>query len=339
MVMHVALTHVTTYDCDRPVTLGPQIIRLRPAPHCPARIISYALRIAPEQHFLNWQQDPQANFLARVQIPEETRTFRIAVDLVIEMAVVNPFDYFLEPDAETVPFSYEPWLLKDLAPYLETQAPGPRLTAWLGTVRQDETPTNDFLVALNQRLKEDIGYIIRMEPGIQTCEETLESGCGSCRDSGWLLVQILRHLGYAARFVSVYLIQLKPDVKSLDGPSGADEDFTDLHAWAEVYLPGAGWIGLDPTSGLFAGEGHIPLACTPDPQSAAPITGTASDANVDFSFDMKVERILETARVTKPYTEAQWSEIHALGKHVDETLKKRRRSADHGRRTDICFNR
>ena len=322
MVMHVALTHVTAYDYDRPVELGPQIIRLRPAPHCPARVISYALRITPEQHFLNWQQDPQANFLARVQIPEETRTFRIAVDLVIEMAVVNPFDYFLEPDAETVPFAYEPWLLKDLAPYLETQAPGPRLAAWLGTVRQDETPTNDFLVALNQRLKKDIGYIIRMEPGIQTCEETLESGCGSCRDSGWLLVQILRHLGYAARFVSGYLIQLKPDVKSLDGPSGTDEDFTDLHAWAEVYLPGAGWIGLDPTSGLFAGEGHIPLACTPDPQSAAPITGTASDAKVDFSFDMKVERILETARVTKPYSETQWAAIDALGKRVDEALKK-----------------
>jgi uncharacterized protein (DUF2126 family) len=236
------------------------------------------------------------------------------------MTIINPFDFFLAPYAETVPFQYEPQLAKELGPYLEIKERGPRLLEWLASVDRSSQPTVPFLVNLNRRVRQEIDYVIRMEPGVQTCEETLALRKASCRDSGWLLVQILRHLGLAARFVSGYLIQLVADVSALDGPSGPTVDFTDLHAWAEVFIPGAGWLGLDPTSGLFAGEGHIPLACTPDPVSAAPVTGAADQSEVDFQFQMQVTRIHEDPRVTKPYTKEQWQAIDMLGHAVDADL-------------------
>ncbi|MBP2298515.1 transglutaminase family protein [Azospirillum picis] len=321
MAIHVALNHKTIYRYDRLVSLGPQIIRLRPAPHCRTPILSYSLKVSPKQHFLNWQQDPQSNFQARFVFPEKTREFIVEVDLVAEIAAINPFDFFLEEKAGHIPFSYDEWLQRELRPYLETEEPGPELAGYLAAIPREKTPTIDFLVAVNQRLQQDIGYLIRMEPGIQTCEETLTKRSGSCRDTAWLLVQILRNLGLAARFVSGYLIQLTADQKALDGPSGPESDFTDLHAWTEVFLPGAGWVGLDPTSGLLAGEGHIPLACTPDASSAAPISGMVDEAEVDFTHEMSVTRIYEAPRVTKPYSAQQWAAIEALGHRVDEDLK------------------
>ncbi|MBO9514836.1 MAG: transglutaminase family protein [Variovorax sp.] len=320
MSIHAALHHVTHYRYDRPVQLGPQVIRLRPAPHCRSNVISYSLRVEPAQHFINWQQDPFANYLARLVFPEKTRAFKVTVDLVVEMAVYNPFDFFLEPQAEQFPFEYTEAQAQELAPYLVADAPTPLVQAYLDRIDRHGQRTIDFLVQLNQQVHQDVGYLIRMEPGVQTPEETLAKASGSCRDSGWLLVQLLRHCGLAARFVSGYLIQLTPDVKSLDGPSGTTVDFTDLHAWCEVYLPGAGWIGLDATSGLLAGEGHIPLACTPTPSSAAPIEGLVDDAEVEFGHEMKVTRIYESPRVTKPYTEAQWAGVLALGEAVDRRL-------------------
>ncbi|MGA2052936.1 MAG: transglutaminase family protein [Opitutales bacterium] len=321
MAIHAALYHRTHYRYDRPVVLSPQIIRLRPAAHARTHILSYSLRIHPEGYFINWQQDPHGNYLARVVFPEPVTEFKVEVDLVAEMAVHNPFDFFVEPYADNFPFEYEPGLKAELAPYLPTTADGPKLREFLATI--DRTPKNtvSFLVELNSRLREVVDYVIRLEPGVQTPEETLALHKGSCRDSAWLLVETLRHLGLAARFVSGYLIQLTADIKSLDGPSGTDKDFTDLHAWCEVFIPGAGWVGFDATSGLLAGEGHIPLACTPAPGSAAPISGAVSKAETEFDFYMEVRRLHETPRVTKPYTEEQWQTIEALGHKIDDVFR------------------
>jgi uncharacterized protein (DUF2126 family) len=323
MAITVALHHRTSYRYDRPITLGAQTVRLRPAPHCRTPVPSYSLKIEPAKHFINWQQDPQGNYLARLVFPEPTSTFSVQVDLVAELSVFNPFDFFLEPAAEKFPFAYEPALAVELAPYLRKDPATPKFASFLQSLDLTAKPTIDFIVALNLRVNQAVRYIIRLEPGVQTPEETLASGSGSCRDSCWLLVQTFRHLGLAARFVSGYLIQLRADVKSLDGPSGATEDFTDLHAWCEVYLPGAGWIGLDPTSGLFAGEGHLPLACSPEPSSAAPITGAVEKSTSTFEYAMKVTRLVEAPRVTFPYTDEAWAKINALGEKIDETLKKR----------------
>ncbi|MFH1153118.1 MAG: transglutaminase family protein [Pseudomonadota bacterium] len=322
MAIQVALHHKTDYVYDRKILLGSQVVRLRPAPHCRTPILSYSQTINPEEHFINWQQDPFSNYLARLNFPEKTDHFSIVVDLVAEMVIINPFDFFLEPYAEQFPFAYPPELAKDLKPFLQAEPAGKRLGEYIASIDRTRVNTNDFLVTVNQTLQRAIRYNIRMEPNVQTCEETLTRLSGSCRDSAWLLVQILRHMGLAARFVSGYLIQLAADVKSLEGPSGPEKDFTDLHAWAEVFLPGAGWIGLDATSGLLAGEGHIPLACTPDPRSAAPVTGLLEKCEVKFSHTMTVTRIHEDPRSTMPYPQEIWTEIEALGYRVDETIQK-----------------
>ncbi len=325
MTIRIALYHETVYRYDRSINLGPQEIRLRPAAHCRTPIESYSLRVTPAKHFINWQQDPYGNFLARLVFPEKTREFKIVIDLVADMTVINPFDFFLEAYAESFPFAYPDGLRRELAPFLECDPLTPRVQAWLDKFRRErlvgDVVTVDMLVDLNQRLQNAVSYIVRMEPGVQTPEETLEKGSGSCRDSGWLLVHILRHLGLAARFVSGYLVQLTADVRPLDGPAGPEKDFTDLHAWAEVFLPGAGWVGLDPTSGLLAGEGHIPLAATALPSSAAPVTGLLDPCETEFSVRMEVTRVHEDPRVTKPFTEPQWERVLALGDKIDKQLE------------------
>ena len=320
MSIHVAIHHRTHYAFDRLVTLAPHVLRLRPAPHSRTPIEAYSLRVKPEKQFLNWQQDPFGNFLARLVFNEPTRELDITVDLIADLTVINPFDFFLEASAEEYPFTYEKQLARELGPYFEVRERGPRLAKWLEGVDLRRRRTVDFLVDVNQRLAHDIAYSIRMEPGVQSCEETLDRRIGSCRDTGYLLVEILRHLGLAARFVSGYLVQLTPDEKPIEGPEGPKQDFTDLHAWAEVYVPGAGWIGLDPTSGLFAGEGHIPLAATPDPVSAAPVTGAVDKCEVTFSYENVVKRVSGLVSPVKPYADDTWREILTLGDAVDADL-------------------
>ncbi len=327
MTIRVALNHRTRYRFDRPVRIGPHEIRLRPAPHARTPILSYSLSIVPSGKtapFVNWQQDPFGNWIARLVFPEPGSELEITVDLVADMTVINPFDFFIEAYAENYPFAYTDNLKRELAPYLECDAAGPLLQHWLQNLKQEVLPHQqriiDMLVAVNQRVQADVNYVVRMEPGVQTPEVTLEKHLGSCRDSAWLLVQVLRHLGLAARFASGYLIQLKADQQALDGPSGPEQDFTDLHAWTEVFLPGAGWVGLDPTSGMMAGEGHIPLACTSQHSSAAPVIGATEVCDVHFDHSMSVSRIHEDPRVTQPYAAGQWQAILDLGHYVDQEI-------------------
>ncbi len=323
MSIKVAIHHQTKYEYDKEITIFPHIFRLKPAPHSRTPILAYSFKILPENHFINWQQDPFGNYQARVSFPEKTKFLQIDVEVIAEMVAINPFDFFIEKYADNFPFEYDEILKKELVPYLEISEKGAHLLKLVSEISRESIRMVDFLVALNQKVSQLINYNIRMEPGVQTCEETLERKNGSCRDTAWLLVQIFRHLGLAARFVSGYLIQLKADQKALDGPSGTEIDFTDLHAWAEVYVPGAGWIGLDGTSGLFTGEGHIPLSCTPFPASAAPVTGATEKVDsCKFSFKNEVIRIHEDPRVTKPYSDEQWAAIYALGQKVDEDLEK-----------------
>lgn len=316
------LNHLTRYCYERPISLGMQTIRLRPAPHTRSRIQSYSLNITPKEHFVNWQQDPFGNYLAKVVFPDKVTEFAVEVNMVSETRVFNPFDFFLEDSAKHFPFKYEEGLKEELSPYLEVKEDGPLMEAWIKKNVDIKTKQEmiDFLVDLNHKLHHTLNYTLRMEPGVQGCEETLKLGSGSCRDMSWLLCQILRSLGFATRFASGYLIQLTADLKALDGPSGTTEDFTDLHAWTEIYLPGAGWVGLDATSGLFTGEGHIPLCCTPNPSSAAPISGSLEACESTLEHEMTITRVREEARVTKPYTDAQWKEIDALGQQVDVDL-------------------
>ena len=321
MSIKAAVYHLTHYKYDRPVVLQPQIIRLQPAPSSKTKVLSHSLRVSPSKHFVNLQQDPYGNYLARFVFPEPVTELKIEVDLVADMTVYNPFDFFVEEAATTTPFSYPEDLRGDLSIYMQPEPAGPLLSAFLANIDRRPQNTVDFLVALNASIQRAVRYIVRLEAGVYTPEETLGHQEGSCRDSSWLLVQTLRHLGFAARFVSGYLIQLKPDLVSLDGPPGTDHDFTDLHAWCEVFLPGAGWIGFDPTSGLLTGESHVPLAATPHYRNAAPISGFASFANVEFEFDMKVTRVAEHPRITKPFSDESWERLNALGLQVDADLK------------------
>jgi uncharacterized protein (DUF2126 family) len=322
MSIKAAVYHLTHYKYDRPVYLQPQIIRLQPAPHSKTKVLSYSLKVSPANHFVNVQQDPYGNFLTRFVFPEPVRELKIEVDLIADMTVYNPFDFFVEESAEIWPFQYPEDIRADLSIYMQPEPAGPLLQQFLDGI--DKTPMNtvNFVTAINASIQQHVAYIVRMETGVWTPDETLGNAKGSCRDSSWLLVQTLRNLGFAARFVSGYLIQLKPDLVSLDGPAGTDHDFTDLHAWCEVYLPGAGWVGLDPTSGLLTGESHVPLAATPHYRNAAPISGFASYAEVEFAFDMRVDRVAEHPRITKPFSDDNWNELNSLGKRIDTVLER-----------------
>jgi uncharacterized protein (DUF2126 family)/transglutaminase-like putative cysteine protease len=320
--MRVRVRHESRYTYDEPALLGPQLVRLRPAEHTRARVLSYNLAFTPEGE-VRWQHDPWGNRIARLTFPAEQPSSELAVivDAAFEIRPLNPFDFFVDDRCRELPFSYPDELGRELGPFLASAhaRPGPRLARWLEEVPQRGYIT-DYLVALNQRVADNVRYIIRDEPGIQSSEETLERRSGSCRDSALLLCDALRAHGFAARFVSGYLVQLADEGNIPDMAKGVDRDVVDLHAWCEVYVPGAGWIGLDGTSGLLTGEGHIPLACTVAPALAAPIDGTSSVGAARVSFSVTVARIGHEPRPRRPYTDEAWSAIRAAGRDVDAAL-------------------
>src|SRR5580658_6961206 len=321
MGIQVALSHRSHYQYEKAVVLGPQTIQLRPALHCRTPILSYSLDVTPSEHQLNWQLDPHNNRLARLLFSQKTSEFQVEVNLVADLSPINPFEFLLEPGVEEYPFVYAPDLKRDLQPYLFVDPPGRLLQAFLEGFRGKRSGTVSLLLDLNRRVLGEIGYVTRMAHGVQTSEETLEKRTGSCRDSAWLLVQILRNMGIAARFVSGYLIQLAEEEKPLENAgSGPKEDSADLHAWAEVFLPGAGWIGLDPTSGLLTGEGHIPLVCTPTASQAAPIGGTVEPAGSQFTYSLSVRRLNDARRPSQPLTGEEWKRVRSVAHGVDAEL-------------------
>ena len=293
MSIYVALHHVTHYKYDRPIDLGPQTIRLRPAPHTRTPVLSYSLKVTPANHFVNWQQDPQGNWLARYVFPEKTTELKFEVDFTAQMTVVNPFDFFVEPYADSFPFEYSKDLKTELAPYLETIKPDRLFAKFLDAIPPEAPNTVNFLVDLNRELQKHVRYIIRMEPGVQTPEETLSSAAGSCRDSAWLLIQTFRHLGLAARFVSGYIYSGSPKAQHKGGGH--------THAWTRVYLPDCGWTDFDPTNGIVGNADLIRTACVVDPVQATPLYGSWSGLKRDFlGMDVDVMIQVEASGVELP---------------------------------------
>ncbi|WP_434045180.1 MULTISPECIES: DUF2126 domain-containing protein [Sorangium] len=322
--MRLLIQHRTRYSYPTPAALGPHLIRLRPATHAKAKIESYSLKIDPPID-VRWQQDPYGNHVARVLLPAGERVphLDILVELAVSVRPVNPFDFYLDERVEKVPFAYPAELAQDLAPFLASADPtisrGPLLDEFLAGLPRDGD-TVSLIIALNAAVNRRVKYVIREEAGIWTPEETLGHGRGSCRDSAVLLIAALRSRGLAARFVSGYLMQLTDEGMIPDQPRGVSRDVVDLHAWAEVFLPGAGWIGLDATSGLLCGEGHIPLACTASPALAAPVEGTSDVRASDVRFEMKVGRLGHEPRPTTPYEEPVWQELLSVADRADERL-------------------
>lgn len=281
MGIRVELIHQTRYQYEQPVFLSPQLIRLKPTAHSQAAVESYQLRVEPANHVLHWQQDPFGNGVARVDFSGTVASMTIQVQLIARLEPVNPFDFLIDSYANSFPFAYEDSLRKELTTYLEVTEQGPHLAQWIRQINHHpKRDTLDFLISLNQQVNQAIAYQIRLQAGVQPADVTLRRAMGSCRDSAWLLVQLLRGCGLAARFVSGYLAQVAGKDNGLRNVT----DSLDLHAWAEVYLPGAGWIGLDPTSGMLVTEGHIPLACAPDPAGAAPVSGTTESVETELTY-------------------------------------------------------
>ncbi|MFT8550349.1 MAG: transglutaminase family protein [Acetobacter okinawensis] len=277
MSSHVTLLHRTCYRYDRPVSMGPQTIRLRPMQASRTPIESYGLHISPKGSQLRWERDSCGNDVACVGFSDRLTHFDIEVSLVADMTVYDPLLQTSSDDAcEDLP----------LAHYLNQADCAPEVMDFLADCPKSagEDALEDMM-ALNEAIASRVAYQRRLEPGIWSPEQTLRNGSGSCRDSAWLFVNMARCRGYAARFVSGYLIQSAPTAEGAELLTG------DLHAWTQIFIPERGWMGFDTTSGLLACEGHIPLAVAAMPENAAPVSGLLDRCEATFDVSMQVERL------------------------------------------------
>jgi uncharacterized protein (DUF2126 family) len=312
MSVRVGITHSMLRRFERPVLLSTHWLRLRPAPQTRARITAYSLAVQGGPHYLNWVRDPFENYLARLDVSEPVSTLGLELDLIAELEPINPFDFLSEPDAAQHPFAYPPQLRKELASYLQVTAPGPRCQAWLETLDRAPASTVERLDEVNRRVHAAHGLTATAVPGPVDLEAFLERRTGSCWDAAWLLTLSLRHLGLAARFACGYRIVLAKE--------SGDQDAVSLHTWSEAYIPGAGWIGLDPEAGVFTTEGYIPLACAPDPLHVVPFVGEREAGEKMEGEALRVRR-LDPLDASWPFTDAQWADVQALGHVVERDLE------------------
>ncbi|MGI9212205.1 MAG: transglutaminase family protein, partial [Methylococcaceae bacterium] len=316
----VALLHhiEQTYGSRR--TVPTHWLRVRPAPHTRPDITAYTIKVTSEPHFLNWVRDPFENYIARLDLPEPVASLGLTVELLADLTPINPFDFLTEPEAAHYPFDYSEQTRKELAPYLNMPPPGSRLTAWLKRLDRSPGYIVEVLSRINKTVHEQVKRLgldwSPAFPGMESStvggialEEVLISGGFSPWQAAWLLTLTCRHLGLAARFTSGYRIFL--------GVSKESSDTASLHAWCEVFIPGAGWVGLDPSAGVHTHEGYIPLASTPEPTRALPLTGL--DTRYPLHHTVKVKRLLAMP-TPNPYTEAQWADLNASGRRVNELL-------------------
>jgi len=308
MGIRIALRHRIEQHFSRPVRLSTHWLRLRPAPVTQRAVTAYSLKIDADPHFINWVRDPFENFLARLDLPEAVPRLGLDLELIADLEPQNPFDFLVEPYAANYPFAYDDQLRRELTPYLVQPTPGPRLAAWLAGLEVETGYMVRFLSLLTQQLSTALAIMPAGRPGPVDLETVFARGAGSCWEIAWLATQTLRALGLAARFVSGYRVRL-------DTLSSAT-----LHAWTEVYLPGAGWVGLDPAAGLFVDENYLPLAAAPDPLRALPLVGYREACDERQSEQIEVRELAAEERPW-PLTPTEQRDLLAVGHAVDTDLR------------------
>ena len=279
--------HVTTYRYKQPVAFGEHRMMFRPRDSYDQRLIDARLSIQPHPAQLRWLHDAFGNCVAIARFSGQASELRFESNIHLDHAPTNAPDFQIEDFARTYPFSYAPEELPDLLASIERRYPDPdrELERWARKFLRSghQTGTGELLKTLTYGIKESFAYARRSEGGTHPPLTTLRLGRGSCRDLALLMIEALRCLGLAARFVSGYIY-----VPDRDGPERLGGGST--HAWCQVYLPGAGWIEIDPTNGIIGSRDLIRVAVARDPAQARPLTGTFfGDASDELGMSVEVQ--------------------------------------------------